>query len=402
MPGAIKLRYIVVGTGRSGTVSVAKWLTRAGVACSHERFFRGTDADDLVRALTVPHTHAANSDCSTHFGLEPLEMPIAESSFMAVPFLEHPVLRDCAIIHVVRDPLKVIRSLLNNICYFRTDDPEQAHAGEQFIRRHLPHLDVLPDAATRACYYYLRWNQMIEEAAGARRYLRHAIENGPGPVLDFVGADPGLDVPDDPACNAYRHWPDHLRVECELPPVSDDEIQACPFWKEVATLAVHYGYSYHTRFDPSLRCADGPARTRRPEGRSAAGPVCYPAEPRLLQDDYYGYSIVQYRKEFIGVDRMLGPVDVRHLTTAAMTAAWADGRLLTAGSPDMLRNRILELRLEAASHTVPQPPEAIPPKPSPRGLPLVAGGHKILALAYRILRRAPARGEADATGAARL
>src|SRR6185369_17409494 len=115
------------------------------------------------------------------------------------------------IIHVVRDPLKVIQSFLNHILFFREDRITDPHSPEWFIRKHLPHLDLLPDAESRACYFYLRWNQWIEEAIDGRRYLLHRIEDGPQALADFLGAAPGQEIADDTTCNAYDQWPDHMR-----------------------------------------------------------------------------------------------------------------------------------------------------------------------------------------------
>src|SRR6516225_10533359 len=101
-PGS-KLSFLIVGTGRSGTVYLARLLTGVGIPCSHERVFNGNDIDDAIRALEAPG--GKNSECSRYFGLDEHTLPLAESSYMAVPFLLHPWLADAAIIHVVRDPL---------------------------------------------------------------------------------------------------------------------------------------------------------------------------------------------------------------------------------------------------------------------------------------------------------
>ncbi len=141
------LEYLVVGTGRSGTLYAAKLLTALGFPCGHERIFNGSDLSELPRLMD---RDSDNSACGKHFGLEFAGRPVAESSYMAVPFLDHESLKDCRIIHVVRDPLKVIRSFLNNLLFFREARANFRHAQEQFLYEHLPHLELLPDRVTRS------------------------------------------------------------------------------------------------------------------------------------------------------------------------------------------------------------------------------------------------------------
>jgi hypothetical protein len=75
---------LITGTGRCGTQFMAEWLTRSGVPCGHEAVFsyRGyTSQPDLV----------------------------ADSSWLAVPYLG---LVTCRIVHIVRNPLDVVRSFM--------------------------------------------------------------------------------------------------------------------------------------------------------------------------------------------------------------------------------------------------------------------------------------------------
>jgi hypothetical protein len=344
MSTAIKLQYLVVGTGRSGTVYVAKLLTAAGFPCSHERIFTGGDPAEAARILEAG---GKNSECSTHFGLEFAGPPVAESSYMAVPFLEHEALRHCSLIHVVRDPLKVLRSFLNNILFFRENRFEHCHAQEQFIRTHLPHLDLLPDPASRACYYYLRWNQMVQEAAAGRKYLLYRIETGAQPVLDFLGRASTVVLPDD-TCNAYHKWPEHMRVASNLPPISDEEIQRCVLWKEVASLAAAWGYSYPTRI-PRL-----PSGFRFPSQAApsqSAKPTCYPLQPKMIEANFHSFNLIQYKESFLAVHQELGPLDLTQLSADDKKRLEARGRLLIEESLQALKARLLSTGVEALKRT---------------------------------------------------
>jgi hypothetical protein len=354
MHGKAELLYLVVGTGRSGTVSLARLLTSVGVPCSHERVFNGNDIDGAVRVL---NGDGKSSACSSHCGLDDQMQPVAESSYMAVPFLDHPLLKDCAIVHVVRDPLAVIRSFLNHIRFFRDDCSERARPAEQFIRRHLPHLNLLPDAISRACYFYLRWNQMIEESIAGRRYILHPIESSPTALLAFLGIDPTATVFLDPTCNAYTKWPDHMRLESQLSDVRDEEIKACFFWKEVATLAGKYGYIYPTRFSPDLNSVPTTAphcgRAMGPAGLSAEPLHSYPAVPKLIQENYRRYNVVQHRREFIGLHQELGQLDLTRMSDQEKLALQASGHLVVANSVADLKIRILEDQVDSAKRILP-------------------------------------------------
>ena len=52
----MKLKYLVTGTGRSGTVYMARLLTSLGIPCSHEMIFdyRGFGDSEGERGRLVP------------------------------------------------------------------------------------------------------------------------------------------------------------------------------------------------------------------------------------------------------------------------------------------------------------------------------------------------------------
>lgn len=313
MSSKLDLHYLVIGTGRCGTVHLAKLLTSVGIPCGHERIFTGGDIQTALQEAAAGDRE--NSECSAYFGLEFDGSPLAEASYMAVPFLEDEALHDCTLIHVVRDPLKVIRSFLNNICFFR-EERASLHPEEAFILRHLPQLELLGDAASRASYYYLRWNQMIEESVGGRRYFRHRIEDDPKDLLAFLGVNPDWPVSPEPT-NAFSHWPGHMRPQTQLPGISDEEITSSLFWKEVAALSGHYGYPYASKFLPDLNRVHPDAR--RP-GILQTSPLPPPQGgsnrklPRLMEEGYRGFNLVGYRKSVYAVAQVLGPLDLTRLS----------------------------------------------------------------------------------------
>jgi hypothetical protein len=334
------LEYLVVGTGRSGTLYAAKLLTAVGIPCGHERIFNGGDISNVSHVI---EQGGDNSACGMHFGLEFEGRPIAESSYMAVPFLDHETLKDSTIIHVVRDPLKVIRSFLNNLLFFREDRPKFRHAQEQFLYDHLPHLEFLPDPVSRACFYYLRWNQIIEESIGDRNRLLYPIENGPETVLKFLGLTTGqVNLPDD-SCNAYAKWPQHMRIATDLPAIAEEEIKACFLWKEVATLAKKYGYSHDLKglhqFDRA-RITHRPIRASYSSESQTETPLCYPVQPRMVQEDFRNYNIIQVKDAFYAVHRDVGPLDLTQLGPLRQETLGKNGKLFCDSSLSGLKVQV--------------------------------------------------------------
>lgn len=187
----MKLKYLVTGTGRSGTVFMARFLTSLGIPCGHESIFdwRGIRwAQKRIAAEEQIELSYASQMKWENGKWTPLEHWVdpklieAESSYMAAPFLKDDLLKGVPVIHVVRDPVKVINSFCNYIGYFSSSKGTNSY--EQFIYRHLPELQREMSAYDRACLYWIRWNQLVEKASPA---LVHRVEDGPEKLFDFLG-----------------------------------------------------------------------------------------------------------------------------------------------------------------------------------------------------------------------
>jgi hypothetical protein len=131
-----------------------------------------------------------NSEISTRSGdwLKDGQLLEAEASYLAAPYLDDETLRNCRIIHLVRDPLKVIGSFVFDLKYFQP--PESSSAWNRFIYQHLPHLPKLNSPVEQAASYYVEWNRMIEGACSrsCNPFLFHRIEDGVENLLTFVEA----------------------------------------------------------------------------------------------------------------------------------------------------------------------------------------------------------------------
>jgi hypothetical protein len=208
----MKLKYIVVGTGRCGTVFMARYLTSLGIPCGHESVF---DWHGLSKAQKIfdndylPHLSYV-STMSFEKGkwipepnwLDDVSKIEAESSYMSAPFLLHPILENVSIIHVVRDPAKVVHSFCHHIDYFKSDSPNNPYEG--FIYKHLPELSKKMSHYDRASLFYVVWNELIEKSNASFFYR---IEDDPQTIADFLQKD-SKEAFSNKKTNSISRWSD--------------------------------------------------------------------------------------------------------------------------------------------------------------------------------------------------
>lgn len=151
------MKILITGTGRSGTGYISQVLRHAGIRCGHENVYHPTTRS------------------SWEWGDYE-----AESSWLAVPYLE-PIIRahrnHVLVVHLVRHPVACARSLLH---FFKTDDTHFHDA----IRRFAPW--ILDDAASpieRFCRYWVTWQRHADAYAD----LRVRIEDTTGAPDSFRG-----------------------------------------------------------------------------------------------------------------------------------------------------------------------------------------------------------------------
>lgn len=183
------LKYIVTGTGRCGTMFMSRFFTDVGIPCGHEVIFTN---EGIV---------AARSNLITYQGLD------ADSSYMAAPYLQNEILAGTSIIHLVREPMKVINSFVVAFCYFlsgtlscKRNPNEWTYAYPpgadpnfnfmKFIYSNIPEL-YSPGlvAVERAAIHYIKWNEMIERGCAGKNFLFHPIESDISKVTKFIGVD---------------------------------------------------------------------------------------------------------------------------------------------------------------------------------------------------------------------
>lgn len=200
-----KLKVIVTGTGRCGTVSVAKIISHAGMPCGHESIFdhqgMGIVMDRLEgrKEIELSGISKLASQEEEQLGMfwfnhsdpdQPIEI-VGDSSYMAAPYLDNPIFNDVKIVHVVREPIKVINSFVGGFNYFKDNYDIESKPYHDFIYSHVPELKEKMHPLTRAALYYIHWNTMIEKKgkANGKKYFLHRVENKNDKLLSFLGEE---------------------------------------------------------------------------------------------------------------------------------------------------------------------------------------------------------------------
>lgn len=178
-----RMRFVVTGTGRSGTMHTAKLLSATGLKCGHEDYFRAAPS---VRE-TGPARH----------GLGRVRGPVGRSrewarrmfadldgdaSWMAVPRL--PRFRGLKVLQV-RHPLPVIRSFGGTEFFSRPD----RYGGQASYARAF--FDATGDDLVDAMRWWVYWNGRAAEYADMTIQLETLDSACVSEVLDRLGeADP--------------------------------------------------------------------------------------------------------------------------------------------------------------------------------------------------------------------
>lgn len=232
----MKLRYLVTGTGRCGTVFMARLLTNCGVSCCHEGIFdwQGIErAKQVLSGFASPYTSFASrkkwNGATSEWEEEESWLTgtiEAESSYMAAPFLKESVIASIPVIHVVRDPIKVVQSFVDHLGYFLQQEPTQNY--EQFVYRHVPELKQELPPYDRAALFYVRWNEMIEQSGP---FCFHRIEDDKAPLLEKLGLNGSL--PSAETNSIKKSTPKFFRID----QICDRQIRT-----QFKEMGLRYGY----------------------------------------------------------------------------------------------------------------------------------------------------------------
>lgn len=177
----MNLKYLITGTGRCGTVFMARLMTSLGIPCGHECIFNN-DKNYLER-LQNPSlrktSFCSSNDLKTESPIDSWlgdEQIIAESSYFMTPFLDTKELAKIPLIHVVRNPFEVVSSFVKDFGYFNPNTKLENDDWQSRIYDFLPELNRIHDQVDRGFYFYIKWNEAIEKQSYFRPYIRCKIE----------------------------------------------------------------------------------------------------------------------------------------------------------------------------------------------------------------------------------
>ena len=205
-----KLDFLVTGTGRCGTVYMAELLTSLGIPCGHESFFQMPENSKEVNQVekkfekiitkkiqpqlskvSMQPSKNAKGETRRHQPWVRESEIIADSSYFSAPFLNHDLLKNTKIIHVVRHPLNVISSFVEDFNYFqKTSAPtkdNEIDAPQQFICKNLPILSSKLSPINRGAVYYIEWNRMIEKSNKIDLFVQ--VEKSPEILMNFLNTE---------------------------------------------------------------------------------------------------------------------------------------------------------------------------------------------------------------------
>lgn len=171
----VALRFVVIGSGRSGTAWAARQLTESGIVCGHESVFDWHPSSDPSRRLDYPGRTPSPHEPPDRIALE------ADASLAAIAHLAQ--LPDgCNVWHVARDPRQVIDSWAAS--GILGDLPRTPYG--RFIAAHVPAVAAERDLIGRAARWVAEWNLRGRAAAQALRlpYRLDRIEDGDGRLVN--------------------------------------------------------------------------------------------------------------------------------------------------------------------------------------------------------------------------
>lgn len=254
MPRLTVRPFVVTGCARSGTTYTSLVLPRLGLRVGHEAVF-------------TPRTRA-------FVGMGDLD---GDCSWLAVPFLNQ-LGPDSLVIHQVRHPLLVVRSLLG-VGFFEQRSPALLRADasyhrlkwqvrdllekrgqlertgrgarpeldfRNFLRAHAPEVWAEPTPAERAMRYWAMWNQEVEHrcATGGLRRRFNPVERLDAEVMTHHLRAIGLPVAVEHVQLVMDHVPTDANTRARMD-VTWEELPLGPAREAAELQAARYGYDVH-------------------------------------------------------------------------------------------------------------------------------------------------------------
>jgi hypothetical protein len=207
--GAIKklyLKYLITGCPRSATLYMALLFQTAGIPIAHEQYFGVPGAGYW------------------------LNYAIGESSSMAVPFLSK-VPSGTKVIHIVRDPLKVVTSLYE-WGLFESDK----YWFSLMMKDYFPSIFEFK-GLDKYLHFYIGWNRQIEIFTKLR-YRIEDINKNPKKIFEDLGEN----------VEGKKLWTDTKTHTGDIDKyLTIKDLEGCELKQDIIDYAAYLGYDYVDR-----------------------------------------------------------------------------------------------------------------------------------------------------------
>lgn len=209
------LRFVLTGTGHSGTGFFASVMNRLGFPCGHEGIFT--------------------------YGVKSRGDLVGDSSALAAPKLGQlrEVNPDICIFHQVRHPALFVRSMQVRRGLFR-----EGQGYGDYMLKHAPEAAKYQEGrdptAEWAAMFWMEWNDMIRPYANTRWQIEGM---GVGPIM-LALAHLNSDVSPDRVVEVLKmddlNWNRHVPEDSD--PLPEGVLESMPFYGRLVDTAERYGY----------------------------------------------------------------------------------------------------------------------------------------------------------------
>jgi len=203
-------KFVITGCPRSGTSFIARFLTSAGIQCNHEAYY-GLPSS----GFWCPE-------------------PQGEASWLAVPHLQKDIPKwKCPVIHLVRDPLKVINSMYQQS--FLGDTQFYKNPYTFIASLSIPEMKYEPEL-DRYIGFWIMWNECIEPFAKHRLKIED-IDDNPKILFDVLKTKmPEGKLFSDKKCNSFKNK--------KIKQLTLKDLEKSKLYKRFIEKAKEYGYTY--------------------------------------------------------------------------------------------------------------------------------------------------------------
>jgi hypothetical protein len=146
----VNLKYLIVSCARSGSGYMNKLFNENGIKCGHEKIF-----DTIIR--------------------QNIHKNEAESSWLSAPFLHLLLNNDCKIIWLKRNPIHVIKSLLELNSF-----NAERFLSSPYVKHKVNNTESVRkenDSLTNCINYYIEWNELIQKNINGKNYIKVKLED---------------------------------------------------------------------------------------------------------------------------------------------------------------------------------------------------------------------------------